>query len=239
MDRIAFSSDEHVDSDNITVPRNVTTVNIDAYDGPVPTAAKPYHHGNLRAALVDAGAELARAQGPDGVVLREVARRTGVSHNAAYRHFADRDELLAEIASLANDQLEQAMQRRLDGVTETDPAKRARARLRETGRAYVEFAVAEPGLFNVAFCPTDADESAREEAAPYVLLGQVLDELVETGALSPDGRLGADVVCWSAVHGLSVLLLDGALRDLGPEERDAVLEKLIATVERGLTGSVA
>ena len=115
---------------------------------------------------------------------------------------------------MANDQLEQAMQRRLDGVTETDPAKRARARLRATGRAYVEFAVAEPGLFNVAFCPTDADESAREEAAPYVLLGQVLDELVETGALSPDGRLGADVVCWSAVHGLSVLLLDGALRDL-------------------------
>ena len=156
LDRIAFSSDEHVDSDNITVPRNVTTVNINAYDEPVPSAAKPYHHGNLRAALVDAGAELARAQGPDGVVLREVARRTGVSHNAAYRHFADRDELLAEIASLANDQLEQAMQRRLDDVTETDPAKRARARLRATGRAYVEFALVRAGLFNVAFCPTDA-----------------------------------------------------------------------------------
>ena len=140
---------------------------------------------------------------------------------------------------MANDQLEQAMQRRLDAVTETDPAKRARARLGATGRAYVEFALSEPGLFNVAFCPTDAGESAREEAAPYVLLGQVLDELVETGALSPDGRLGADVVCWSAVHGLSVLLLDGALRDLSAEEREAVLEKLIATVERGLTGSVS
>jgi AcrR family transcriptional regulator len=203
----------------------------------VPT--KPYHHGNLRAALVEAGAELARTAGPDGVVLREVARRTGVSHNAAYRHFADRDELLTEIASLASDQLEQAMQRRLDGVTESDPALRARARLRATGRAYVEFAFAEPGMFTVAFCPTDVADASPGEAAPYVLLGQVLDELVEAGVLSPDGRLGADVVCWSAVHGLCVLLLDGPLRDLPAEDRDAVLEKLLTTVERGLTGSVS
>jgi AcrR family transcriptional regulator len=205
----------------------------------VPAATKPYHHGNLRAALVDAGAELARASGPDGVVLREVARRTGVSHNAAYRHFADRDELLAEIASLAAAQLEQAMQRRLDGVRETDPAQRARARLRETGRAYVEFALSEPGLFTVAFCPIETDDpSSMPDAAPYLLLGQVLDELVEAGAVSPAGREGADVACWAAVHGLSVLLLDGPLRGLPPADREAVLEKLLVTIEQGLTGSM-
>jgi AcrR family transcriptional regulator len=199
---------------------------------------KPYHHGNLRAALVEAGAELARTAGPDGVVLREVARRTGVSHNAAYRHFADRDELLAEISDVASDQLERAMRRRLDRVTETDPAVRARARLRETGRAYVEFALAEPGLFAVAFCPTDVEDASPAGAAPYMLLGQVLDELVEAGVLSPTDRLGADVVCWSAVHGLSVLLLDGPLRDVPGPDREALVEKLLATVERGLTGSI-
>lgn len=198
--------------------------------------AKPYHHGNLRTALVEAGAELARTAGPDGVVLREVARRTGVSHNAAYRHFADRDELLAEIASIAATQLETAMLARLDEVDETDPALRARARLRATGRAYVEFAVAEPGLFRVAFSPTEAKTGDQHDAAPYVLLGHVLDELVEAGAVAAEDRLGADVACWAAVHGLSVLLLDGPLRDLSPEERDAALDKLLATVERGLTG---
>ena len=205
----------------------------------MPATTKPYHHGNLRAALVDAGAELARASGPDGVVLREMARRTGVSHNAAYRHFADRDELLAEIASLAAAQLEQAMQRRLDGVRETDPAQRARARLRETGRAYVEFALSEPGLFTVAFCPIETDDpSTMGDAGPYLLLGQVLDELVEAGALSPAGREGADVACWAAVHGLSVLLLDGPLRGLPPADREAALEKLLVTIEQGLTGSM-
>ena len=201
--------------------------------------AKPYHHGNLRAALVEAGAELARTAGPDGVVLREVARRTGVSHNAAYRHFADRDELLSEVATVASDQLEQAMQRRLDEVTESDPGLRARARLRATGQAYVEFALAERGLFSVAFCPTEAESGPPDEAAPDVLLGQVLDALVEAGVISPAERMGADVVCWSAVHGLSVLLLDGPLRGVPAADRDAVLEKLLSTVERGLTGSVS
>lgn len=200
---------------------------------------KPYHHGNLRAALVEAGAELARTAGPDGVVLREVARRTGVSHNAAYRHFADRDALLVEISSVATERLEQAMQGRLDEVTQNAPSERARARLRAIGRAYVEFALAEPGLFSVAFCPLDASEGWKEDAAPYLLLGHVLDELVEAGALSPEGRPGAEVVCWSAVHGLSALLLDGPLRDVPAPDREAVLEKLLATVERGLTGSVS
>jgi AcrR family transcriptional regulator len=203
----------------------------------VAPTARPYHHGHLREALVEAGAELARAHGPDGVVLREVARRTGVSHNAAYRHFADRDELLAEIASLASDQLEQAMLRRLATVTETDPAQRARARLRETGRAYVEFALAEPGLFNVAFCPTDASEGSMEDAAPYLLLGQVLDEMVDAGTLSPEARVGADVACWAGVHGLSVLLLDGPLRHLPAADREGVLEKVLVTIEQGLTGT--
>jgi AcrR family transcriptional regulator len=201
----------------------------------------PYHHGNLRAALVEAAAELARTSGPDGVVLREVARRTGVSHNAAYRHFADRDELLAEVAALGMDQLEQAMRARLATVRTRDPELRARRRLRETGRAYVQFALAEPGIFEVAFAQewaTDeggAPDFSHQESGPYGLLNQVLDELVAAGGLTPALRPGADVACWAAVHGFSMLVLQGPLRHLSPDQRDAALDAMLDTVSRGLT----
>jgi AcrR family transcriptional regulator len=223
---------------------------------------RPYHHGNLRAALIETGVELARSEGPDGVVLREVARRAGVSHNAAYRHFADRSELLGEIAAVAADDLEEHMRRRLDAFEEPDSARRARRRLREVGRAYVEFALAEPGLFAVAFSseqPTaDAEpnsESATQTATeqtpteptptepthelagvgPYQLLGRCLDDLVEVGAMPPERREGADLGCWAAVHGFSVLCQSGPLHGLPPEQREAALDRLLDVVDRGLT----
>lgn len=209
----------------------------DSYTDPV----SPYHHGNLRAALLDTGVELARAQGPDGVALREVARRTGVSHNAAYRHFADRDELLGEIASVAADRLEQAMRARLAQLDEPDSARRARLRLREVGLAYVGFALAEPGLFAVAFRepgPAEADGAAAEDVAqagPYLLLGECLDDLVQVGAMPAGRREGSDLACWAAVHGFAVLCQSGPLASLPAEARDAALEVLLETIQHGLT----
>jgi AcrR family transcriptional regulator len=198
-----------------------------------------YHHGNLRASLIEQGVELARSEGPDGVVLREVARRAGVSHNAAYRHFADRDALLAEIAAVGMQRLGGAMLADMDAVAETAPLPRAIARLRACGRAYVHFAVAEPGLFTVAFAAaTPAPEGEADPAAeaddPYGLLGRSLDELEAAGALGQGRREGAEVLCWSAVHGYAVLHLDGPLHDVPPAEREAGLESLLDQIERGL-----
>jgi AcrR family transcriptional regulator len=198
-------------------------------------AVSTYHHGNLRTELVRAAVELARERGEAGVVLREVARRTGVSHNAAYRHFADRDQLLAEVAGEAFAGLSAAMAARVRAIPAVGtPQERARARLREIGRAYVEFALAEPGLFSVAFA-THEINGEMTEADPYTQLGAALDELVAAGAMDATRRPGAETVCWSAVHGFSVLSLDGPLRDLSAAERDAELEGMLATVERGLT----
>ncbi len=132
------------------------------------SSRRAYHHGNLRPVLVDTAVELARSTGPDGVVLREVARRAGVSHNAAYRHFSDRAALLAEVSDRAYADLERAM---LDRIATASPAttrtERAFARLRETGRAYVDFAIREPGLFTTAFTApesTDAHTDAPSKA---------------------------------------------------------------------------
>jgi AcrR family transcriptional regulator len=202
-----------------------------------------YHHGNLRPALVEAAVGLAQARGPEGVVLREVARQTGVSHNAAYRHFADREELLAEVADAAMRQLAGAMTQELDGVDEQEPAARAVARLRATGRAYVHFALAEPGLFEVAFAAHSGPPEGKvslvvlEEdpsADPYALLGLALDDLVEAGVITAERREGAEALCWSAVHGFAVLHLHGPLRGVPPAERELSLERLLDQIERGL-----
>lgn len=189
-----------------------------------------YHHGNLRAALIDTAVEQARGGGAAAVVLRDAARRTGVSHNAAYRHFTDRDELLAEVADRGMAALEEAMRERLARVPDRDPVERAWQRLAETGRAYVHFALAEPGLFTTAFgCK---EPPAREGA--YGVLSGVLDELVDAGALPPERRPGAELTCWAAVHGFATLSLQGPLRDLPPEQREQQLDGLLERIVRGL-----
>jgi hypothetical protein len=114
------------------------------------------------------------------------------------------------------------------------PQERARARLREIGRAYVEFALAEPGLFAVAFA-TSETKGEMVEPDPYTQLGAALDGLVAVGAMDRARRPGAETVCWSAVHGFAVLNLEGPLRELPEAERDAELVAMLLTVERGLT----
>jgi AcrR family transcriptional regulator len=181
---------------------------------------KPYHHGSLHAALVEASIALAREGGPDRVILREAARAAGVSHSAAYRHFADREALLAEVSQFARNELAAQMRRRVNR------AKDPRRRLRAVGTAYIDFALTEPGLFRTAFTShpatardTEDDRATGREdpshttaiADPFDILGQVLDEAQAAGLLDPRRRPGAEIAAWSAVHGLAGLLLDGPL----------------------------
>ena len=198
-----------------------------------PGAARRYHHGNLRAALIDTAVDQARAGGADAVVLRDAARRTGVSHNAAYRHFADRDDLLAEVSERGMAQLEQRMRDRLADLPDDDRGELASARLRAAGREYVHFALAEPGLFTTAFACARPKDGAPGQGA-YGVLCTVLDELVTTGVLPAERRPGADVTCWAAVHGFALLCLQGPLRDLPEQEREAQLDGLLERLSRGL-----
>lgn len=201
-----------------------------------------YRHGDLRRALLDAGIALARDGGPDAVVLREATRRAGVVPNAAYRHFASRDELLQAVRSEALAALAAAMVSELRRLPETgDPAAFARANLRAIGAAYIAFAQREPGLFRTAFAGSAAAAAKPGEArpvnaapGPFELLGAALDLNARAGTLRPERRPGAEFLAWSAVHGLSMLIIDGPLRRLTRSDRATVTAALLDMVEKGL-----
>lgn len=201
---------------------------------------RPYHHGALREALIEASVALASEGGPDRVILREAARVAGVSHSAAYRHFRDRGELLAEVSRRARHALATEMSRRV-GRTK-DPRKRLRA----VGTAYIDFALTRTGLFRTAFLAHPATHDVASDAPdgfeaeehpanlePFQVLGSVLDETVAAGLLAPERRPGAEIAAWSAVHGLAVLLLDGPL-STSPAGVTFATRQVLDAVERAL-----
>jgi len=201
-----------------------------------------YHHGDLRNALTVAALELAREGGPEALVLREAARRVGVSATAAYRHFAGQRDLLIEVKNLALTALAEALTAALDECDpDAEPGDLAVARLRSAAHAYLNFAFTEPGLFNTAFCHDDpADPGFSDEDLNYagveafVVLGRLLDELVAAGRMSPQRRPNAEFASWATVHGVAVLFLNGPLRHLAEAERAAAIERAIDVHIRGL-----
>jgi AcrR family transcriptional regulator len=214
-----------------------------------PPARATYRHGDLRRALIEAGVALAREGGPDSVALREATRRAGVVPNAAYRHFASHAELLDAVRAEALAAVARAMEAELERASRAHPAGRsvtskvrARARLRAVGLGYIRSAVAEPGLFRVAFrSPAAAIEPSPDPAKagesglnPFELLGTVLDELVSAGALPTERRPHAEYVAWSAVHGLAMLVLDGPLQGAGRAQVQALATRVLDMVERGI-----
>ena len=198
----------------------------------------PYHHGDLRNALVAQATDLARTGGPDAVVLREAARRVGVSPSAAYRHFPSLEALMAAVSSRAREALGRAMLERLDRLPPDDDLRRAAlARFRATGEAYIDFAFAEPGLFHVAFVPCDPSLFVADDPSPYAILSSAIDAAADAGAIAPERRAHAEQVAWSAVHGVAVLIGDGLMWLPDPAERDEVIDRVLDGVVYGLAGA--
>ncbi len=192
--------------------------------------------GAVRDGLVAAGLELARTGGPDAVVLREATRMVGVVPNAAYRHFADRDELLAAVCTAAMNELADRM---AVGVARVNgkygDAAAARRRLGAIGTAYLEFARQEPGWFATAFAlpqrhdyDTPAAGGSGPDRTPLGQLRTALDELVNAGVLARPRRDGIEYPIWSTVHGLAVLSTQGPLRDV-PEASRRRIEQLTSS----------
>jgi len=209
--------------------------------------------GAVRDGLVAAGLELARAGGPDAVLLREATRLVGVVPNAAYRHFADRDELLAAVCAAAMRELAGRMAAGVARVRGAygDP-KAARDRLGAIGSAYLEFARQEPGLFATAFAlpeqhayagttagagpdgTTGPEEATGPDRSPLGQLRAVLDELVDAGVIDRQRRDGIEFSVWSTVHGLAVLTGQGPLRDVPDAARRRFEQLTLAFIAEGL-----
>ena len=161
---------------------------------------RPYRHGNLPTALLTAAREILDENGLQAVGLRETARRVGVSATAAYRHFTNKEDLLASVAAEGFRELAAAMQR----------ANRGPNPLTQAGLAYIEFANQNRGLFRLMFGPVLAERtkypalqaaSARVEA---LLLRGVTD--IDSRPLNDNH---AAMAAWGLVHGLAHLIVDG------------------------------
>jgi AcrR family transcriptional regulator len=175
-----------------------------------------YHHGDLPAALKRAALALIARHGVQGFSLREAAVAVGVSPSAAYRHFADKSALLGAIAADGFVEMGRRFDEAMQSVRGVS-ARAARARFIAQGQAYVAFALEQPDQFTVMFGPNHAGSSKPSGHAdagvtgPYAALSQVLDELMESGAIDRRRREGAELLAWSAIHGLATLLVSGAI----------------------------
>ena len=223
----------------------VHIVSIPVVSAPMSRPANPppprstYRHGDLRRTLLDAGIALARAGGPDAVVLREATRQAGVAPNAAYRHFASRQDLLDAVRAAAVAAVAQAMEQEIAQLpSHGSAADRARAAVRAVGTGYLRFAREETGLFRTAFGGAfrlgalEGVDAADHN--PFRHLSTALDQLVAAGALPPARRPHAEFLAWSTVHGMALLAIDGPLRDLPAPLLEPLGQRLLDMVERGL-----
>jgi AcrR family transcriptional regulator len=187
------------------------------------TSSQPkpnYHHGDLRRALIEASLALISEEGFSALTLREVARRAGVTHAAPYRHFADKEALLAAVAEEGFRAMATQMRERMD--KEPRPSERLLA----CGVAYVLFAVHHPAHFRVMFGPhfakpADHEGLSKEGGNSFGLLVQSIVQGQQAGELREGEPLALALMAWSQVHGLASLLVDHKLDRPGQEAPNA------------------
>lgn len=168
-----------------------------------------YHHGDLRSALVALALDYVRKKGTESFSLREAAREAGVTSGAAYKHFADRDELLTAVATEALALLAQRSQKATAGLM-------GRKRLHASALAYIDFAAAEPRLFRLAFSRFGSDGKTEKDGVPgaFTQLRVAVSELQNDPGkpVDPD----ALALAWAVAHGIASLISDGMWKKNDP-----------------------
>ena len=196
--------------------------------------SKPYHHGDLRRALIAAGIDLLGEGGATALDLRKVTRKAGVSHAAPYRHFEDKRALLAAIAEDGFLRLAEQLR---NAVNDAEPDSQVLA----LARAYIKFALAEPALTREMFSGLSIDRLAYPSlyAASKAAFG-ILQEAVEheqaTGAFIEDDPAKLVIIIWSMFHGLAVLLLENQIPMIAhdPDALAEATEQYVTSLYNGL-----
>jgi AcrR family transcriptional regulator len=191
---------------------------------------RPYHHGDLRRGLLDEALVIIRAEGVEGLTLREIGARLGVSRSALYRHFADKRALLAAVATEGFRTLRQQL------VSAWEEGGRKRSAFEAMGVVYVRFAVANPSHYRVMFGgfvePQARDpELAAEAAGAFQALVDALASLQRDALVRGDDAVLMARFVWAVVHGVAMLGIDGQLREPG-----SVAELTQYAIERLRTG---
>lgn len=184
---------------------------------------KPYHHGDLRAALLAAAEDIVNRDGVVGLTLRGVARDVGASHSAPKNHFDDLTGLVSELAAVGFNRFADHMQ------AAAAEHQAPQDKLNAIGRAYVEFALADPGLFQLMFRGERLDKTRPAlNAAMQRAFGTLTGSVAAAHEGDPDAARATRAHAaraWSMVHGFAILLLDERLNpllDAGAPQADAL-----------------
>ena len=216
-------------SKNVAAAYNDVNDNFNLYASPV--SVRPYHHGNLRAALLEQAERTVRERGVQQLSLRELAREVGVSHGAPRRHFPDRQALLDALAEAGFVRLGADLRRAADHAGED-----FEARLQATGAAYVRFATRDAALLELMFAGKHSDESGRlHEAAEraFAAMLELIQQGQEQGYLEPGEPERVGLVLLATIQGIAALVTGGLVEA-------AQLDELVAdAIGRFLRGSRA
>ncbi|MFF2521182.1 TetR/AcrR family transcriptional regulator [Streptomyces liangshanensis] len=198
------------------------------------SSPRPYHHGDLRTALLRQAERTLAAGGADGLSLRELAREVGVSHGAPRRHFADKQALLDALAEDGYERLGRRLDAALGGSPETYEAGGFTPRLVTFAQAYVAFAVEHRALLGLMHAPKDAargerlrEANDRAFAAPVALLAQARAR----GDIDGDTTGRVDLTVLAVLQGLAVLATTGMNGGLPLEE---LVSRTVGTLVAGL-----
>jgi len=193
-----------------------------------------YHHGNLKQALIDAALKLIEAQGPQGFTLSDAAKSAGVTPAAVYRHFAGRDDLIAEIARQGFEIFADLM----DHAYQTG-GRSALAAFEATGRAYLAFARKFPGHYMAMFesgislnANPDLARAAERSRQVFTRSAEALSQHIPEGKRPPASMFSAHI--WAMSHGVVELFTRGAPGARAPFPPEEILETGIGIYLRGL-----